>query len=79
MNEKELRFDELLSQLEAVVARLENDKTDLEASLTLYEEGMRLVKACSKKLDEAEQRVELVQSDVEGNVTTAPFSAEGQA
>ncbi len=77
MTKKDLRFDELLARLEEVVARLESEKIDLETSLSLYEEGMRLVKSCNEKLDEAEQRIESIQINESGEVTTAPF--EGQA
>lgn len=54
---QEPRFEEALSRLEEIVRHLERGDLPLDDSLALYEEGTGLIKACSKMLDEAEQKV----------------------
>lgn len=57
---KELSFEEALSGLEEIVAKLESGDPRLEESIRLFEEGMRLSALCQKRLDEADRKVELL-------------------
>ena len=50
-------FEEMLSRLEGIVRILEQGDAPLDASLALYTEGAELIRACTRKLDEAEQEV----------------------
>ena len=52
-----LSFEQSLSRLEEIVRHLEQGDLPLNDSLALYEEGTSLIAACSKILDEAEQKV----------------------
>lgn len=54
---KKLSFEQSLSRLDEIVRHLEKGDLPLNDSLSLYEEGTGLIKACSKMLDEAEQKV----------------------
>ena len=54
---QEPRFEDALGRLEEIVRHLEKGDLPLDESLALYEEGTGLIKACSKLLDEAEQKV----------------------
>jgi exodeoxyribonuclease VII small subunit len=54
---KQTDFAGTLTQLEALIARLEDDSTTLERSLTDFEEGIRLVKDAQTALMLAEQKV----------------------
>jgi exodeoxyribonuclease VII small subunit len=75
---KEKTFEEALRELEEVVNRLEGGDLPLEEALQLFEEGVRLSRACHTKLDEAQRRVEIVLKDESGKVTAHPFEgAEG--
>lgn len=69
MSDKKMRFEEALEKLETVVARLEAGNVPLDEALASYEEGMELIRACTKQLDEAEQRVEAVRKSANGFVT----------
>ena len=61
---QEIKFEEALARLEAIVAQLENGGLSLEESMAQFEEGMRLNKLCQAKLKEAEQKIErLVRKD----------------
>lgn len=54
----EAPFEEVMERLQAVVEQLEEGDLPLEASLAMFEEGVRLSRAGAKRLDEAERRVE---------------------
>jgi len=54
---QEPRFEDALGRLEEIVRHLERGDLPLDDSLALYKEGTGLIKACSKMLDEAEQKV----------------------
>ncbi len=53
-------FEGALSQLESIVARLENGDLPLEESLKLFEEGIKLSRFCNQKLNEARKKVEVL-------------------
>lgn len=57
---EELTFEEAFERLEAVVRRLESGEAKLDESLSLFEEGVKLARACSRKLDAAEGKVKLL-------------------
>ncbi len=77
---KKLKFEEGLKRLEEIVGRLESGNLSLEESLKLFEEGVSLVRFCNQQLAEAQQKVELLTKDQQGNVTgRQPFSEEEPA
>ncbi len=53
-------FEQALSELEALVTRLETGDLTLEASLVAFERGIGLARTCQKTLEEAEQRVQIL-------------------
>ncbi len=58
------RFEDQLANLEAIVARLEDESVGLEEALGLFENGMELAKKCRGRLEEVEQRVsQLLEGD----------------
>lgn len=56
----ELKFEEALKKLESIVQQLENEELELEKSLQIYEEGVRLSRWCNRKLEEVERKVEIL-------------------
>ncbi len=54
------QFEQALERLSEVLKELESDDVPLDKAIELYEEGMKLSKLCSKKLEEAELRIEQV-------------------
>ncbi len=46
----EMKFEEALKRLEGIVQDLEDGDLPLDEALDKYEEGIRLSKACAKKL-----------------------------
>ena len=63
MENKEPTFEEALARLEEIVRALESWQSKLEDSLALYEEGIRLARACNEKLDGAEQKIKMLSID----------------
>lgn len=59
MSEK-TSFEKNILELEEIVKELEDGKTELSKSLELFEKGIALSAACTKMLDEAEQKVNIL-------------------
>ncbi len=56
----ELSFEEALSRLEALVRKMETGQLPLEKLMTAYEEGGKLAKVCRTRLDQLEQKVQIL-------------------
>lgn len=63
-----LSFDAGLARLEALVDRLERGELELEESLKLFEEGVRLSRRLAEQLEGAERRIELLLGEGEARV-----------
>jgi exodeoxyribonuclease VII small subunit len=61
---KEISFEESLKRLEVIVSKLESGDLPLDESMRLFEEGAALSIICSRKLDEAEQKILKISSDI---------------
>lgn len=71
---KELAFEEALARLEEIVHALDGGAASLDESLALFEEGVKLVKLCSGKLDAAEQKVKILVRGEDGNIEERDFA-----
>ena len=58
-----MSFETDLKRLETITEKLKDENTGLEESLKLYEEGIALVRECSKTLEEAEVRLNMLRAD----------------
>ena len=76
MAENKMTFETALSRLEEIVRAMESGSAALDSSLALFEEGIGLVKFCTKALDTAEQKVKILQKDENGEMTEAPFAVK---
>ncbi len=64
-----MTFEEKLERLKEIVETLEApDTLELDASLTLFEEGVSLVRSCRALLDAAEVRVQNISQEENGNI-----------
>lgn len=75
---KEMDFESSLKKLEEIVSNLESGDLSLDAALKQYEEGVRLADACSKRLTEAEKRVEVLIKSAGNRLKAAPFEGSSQ-
>ncbi len=53
-----INFEQSFTQLETIVANLENDDLPLEEALKTFEQGIQLTQRCQKALNKAEQKVQ---------------------
>ena len=68
------KFEDALTELEAIVRRLENEQLSLDEAIALFEEGIKLSHLCAARLDEAEKKVSLLLKDDQGNPYEQPFA-----
>ena len=73
--EAPLTFEESLAALQEIVGELEDGAMGLEASLTQFERGIRLLRSCYAILEAAETRVEILTRTPAGDLCEAPFDA----
>jgi len=74
---EELGFEEAMKRLEAIVDRLEEGNLLLEEALQAFEEGVRLARICSKRLEEGEKKVSVLLRSAEGELAERPFDEFG--
>lgn len=72
------KFETALKKLEDIVRRLEGGSLSLDESLKAFEDGVRHASFCSRKLDEAERKVEVLLKQRDGSYSREPFHAEEQ-
>ena len=58
--ENEIKFEKALEKLEKIVDDLESGNMPLEDALKRYEEGVGLARACTKKLEQVETKIEVL-------------------
>lgn len=75
---KQADFESSLARLEEIVRRLDGGNDGLEASLKLYEEGIGLVRECTKALDAAEQKVKILSVKPDGTTDLTDFDNGGE-
>ena len=66
-------FEKTMTELEVVVAELENGSPELERALELFEKGVKLARDCQKILDQAEQKVTKLLKTDEDEVVEETF------
>jgi len=66
-------FEKALKRLSSIVAGLEKGDLPLEESLQLFEEGVKLSRYCSDRLEEAERRINVLVKGKGGKTTEVPF------
>jgi len=71
-----LTFEQAIQRLEKIVADMEGTELPLEDVIRKYEEGTRLVRFCSQKLEEAEKKIEVLTKKSDGSVALEPFEPE---
>ena len=73
---EDLTFEQAMQRLEEIVSLLEDGNAPLNESMALFEEGTKLIAACSKQLDQAEQQVVKLMKGADGAPVELPFDTE---
>ena len=61
---EELTFREAMAELDGIVAELESNTLELEESLKSYERGVALLASLQGRLDEAQQKVDVLMGEL---------------
>ena len=72
----EMKFEKAMSRLEKIVEELERGDLDIDKSLEIFEEGIKMSRLCSKKLNEAEAKIEKLTKSKKGELITELFPIE---
>lgn len=75
-DKKEATFEEELKKLENIAMTLERGNISLEEAITTFEDGIKLSKKCSDKLDEAEKKINILIQDENGKLKEEKFIKE---
>lgn len=55
-----MKFEEAMERLEKITEELEQGNLSLDGALARFEEGMKLIGFCEKRLDEAEKKIQVL-------------------
>lgn len=75
---KNLKFEEAMKRLDAIVDAMESGKIGIEEAIDRYEEAMALHAHCQAVLDQAELRIRKIQADASGKITATSFEPPGE-
>ena len=73
---EDIKFEKAMKRLEIIVEELEKGEMDIDKSLEYFEEGIKMSRHCSKKLNEAEQRIEKLTRNDKGELVAELFPTE---
>ncbi|MEK0167840.1 MULTISPECIES: exodeoxyribonuclease VII small subunit [Enterobacteriaceae] len=76
-NDAPASFETALTELEQIVTRLESGDLPLEEALSEFERGVQLARQGQTKLQQAEQRVQILLSEQE-EVPLTPFTPDAE-
>ena len=74
----EIKFEKAIQRLEKIVDDLETGELDIDKSLEIFEEGIKMSRVCSKKLGEAEAKIEKLTLDQKGELVAELFPVEDE-
>jgi len=74
---RKITFEEALAKLEEIARELEEGDLSLDESLKKFDEGVKLASFCNEKLEEAQQKVDLLVKKGAG-LSAVPFPARGE-
>ncbi len=71
-------FETNLKELEEVVKALESGEVSLDEMLSLFEKGIKLTKSCTSLLENAEQKINVLVKNGNGELEEKPFAPLGE-
>ena len=74
----EIKFEKAIQRLEKIVDDLEKGEMDIDKSLEIFEEGIKMSRVCSKKLNEAEAKIEKLTKNQKGELVTELFPVQDE-
>ena len=74
----QIKFEKAMQRLEQIVEDLEKGELDIDKSLEIFEEGIKMSRICSKKLNEAEAKIEKLTQSQKGELASELFPVEDE-
>jgi exodeoxyribonuclease VII small subunit len=68
-----LTFEKAMQNLEKIVQELESGELALEEALKKFEEGIKLSRQCTAKLEESEKKISLLMEKADGTLIKEQF------
>lgn len=66
-------FESAMTELESLVQDMDEAQIPLEALLEKYAQGKSLLSYCQKRLDEAQQRIDIISTQPDGSAALHPL------
>lgn len=63
MEQQEYTYETAIARLEQVIGQLDAGDLPLESSITLFQDGLQMVKICQEKLQAAEGKLQQLRGD----------------
>lgn len=63
MKNNEMSFEEIITRVNEILSALENKQTPLDQSLSLFEEGVTLIKKADGILNDAQKKIKMLTED----------------
>ena len=71
--EEKISFEDNMKKLEEIAVELEKGDLDLDASVSKFEQGMKLSKECSEMLEKAEKKITMLIKEENGDIAEENF------
>lgn len=69
-------FEKSIEELKKIIDQLEGGNIPLDKSLSLFEDGVKILNAANKKLNEMQKKVEILVKDADDKVKRENFEIE---
>lgn len=73
-----IEFEQAFAELEALVSRMETGDQSLQKSVDDFQTGIGLIKTLQKNLEDAEQKVDILLKDTNGQLSSQPFNTNSE-
>lgn len=73
VKKSQVNFEEKLQELENLVLQLEKSEINLDDSIKCFEQGVKVAKECTDKLNEAEKKINIILNSESDNPKTEKF------
>lgn len=68
-----IKFEEAIKRLEDIVEQLESGELELEESIKVFEEGIRLAVFCQQELKKADGKIQQLLKNLDGELELVDF------
>lgn len=63
------KFEDILDELKTIITSLESDNLELDDIVNQYEKGMALLDIANKKMENAQNRIEIISKREKGKIS----------